>query len=169
MGVLICDFICFGGTEFSASEIDVIWNSSCRPSVRKSPRPAWPNTSGSQPAVAKSMPWVPSAAPSQPCAKANGVTSEEMWRDPPRVFPFSPSQEWIINFQFESFPNSSKRMFFVLGFWAESYTILVSWSIPNWEGPCTGGAFPAGGVKQRLAAWLQGPCCALMDLSSHVL
>ena len=109
MGVLICDFICFGGTEFSASEIDVIWNSSCRPSVRKSPRPAWPNTSGSQPAVAKSMPWVPSAAPSQPCAKANGGHKR---RDVKGSFPGVSSlsesrvnhqlSAWIISKQFQT-------------------------------------------------------------------
>ena len=48
------------------------------PFLVPNPRPAWPNTSGSQPAAAKSMPWVPSAAPSLPCAKANGG---HKWRD----------------------------------------------------------------------------------------
>jgi hypothetical protein len=42
------------------------------PFLVPNPRPAWPNTSGSQPAAAKS------AAPSLPCAKANGG---HKWRD----------------------------------------------------------------------------------------
>eukprot|EP00435_Cladocopium_sp_Y103_P030226 s1799_g7.t1 len=39
--------------------------------------PAWPNTSGSQqPAAAKATPWVPSAAPSLPCAKVPAPMAE---------------------------------------------------------------------------------------------
>eukprot|EP00435_Cladocopium_sp_Y103_P031292 s1799_g7.t3 len=100
--------------------------------------PAWPNTSGSQqPAAAKATPWVPSAAPSLPCAKANG--------GPCTYGGTFPAGGACLDEHLRK-PAASGSKSHAMGAIGSSQPAMC-------EGPCTyGGTFPAGGVKQ-------GPAC----------